>query len=88
MKNRAITFAFAACLLSSLAFADNPADAALAANGAQAQVAQRDSRVAHNQRRASKTNKSATSTAKSQNGSKNTQPTEQSNPAVLAATNN
>jgi hypothetical protein len=88
MKHRAITFAFAACLLSSLAFADNPADAALAANGAQAQVAQRDSRVAHNQRRASKTNKSATSTAKNQNGSKNTQPAEQSSPAVLAATNN
>jgi hypothetical protein len=43
MKNRAVTLAFAACLVGSLAFADNPTDAPLMPNDGDTTVVQQES---------------------------------------------
>lgn len=42
MKNRALTLAFTACLLSSLAFADNPTDAALVPSDGNSSAVQKE----------------------------------------------
>jgi hypothetical protein len=48
MKNRMMTLALAACLLSSLAFADNPTDAPLVVASTTTSVAQQTKRMDHN----------------------------------------
>jgi hypothetical protein len=62
MKHRVITFAFAVCLVSSLAFADNPTDAPLVTNDGTTPVVQQETRVSHKRQHAKKKDKSLAKT--------------------------
>jgi hypothetical protein len=88
MKNRAITLAFAACFVSSLAFADNPSDAPLVNDDARAMVIQRDNRVDHSRRHPKKKDESPSIRAKVEDSSKNNRQGEQSHPENLVTANN
>ena len=64
MKHRAITFAFAACMVSSLAFADNPTDAPLVPNDGSTIVVQQENRADRNRRHPNKKDGSLAAKAK------------------------
>jgi len=86
MKHRAITFAFAACLVSSLAFADKPVDAYLVPSNRNAFV-QQENRSGHNRRHPNKKDESPAAKAKSGNLSKNSRQSEQTRPEYAATGN-
>jgi hypothetical protein len=79
MKHRTITFAFAACLVSSLAFADNPADAPLVPNVGSTTVVQQENQTGHNRRRPNKKNESLAAKTKTENPSNTSRQQEQTN---------
>jgi hypothetical protein len=87
MKHRAITFAFAACLVSSLAFADNPTDAPLVSNDGNTNVAQQENHTGHNRRHPNKKDESLAAKARSENPSKNNRQEGQTNPDYPATAN-
>jgi hypothetical protein len=87
MKHRAITFAFAACLVSSLAFADNPTDAPLVPNDGSTPVVQRENRMGHNRRHPNKKDGDLAAKAKTENSSKDSGQEEQANPTPPATAN-
>jgi hypothetical protein len=80
MKHRAITFAYAACLVSSLAFADNPADAPLVPNDGSTPVVRQENRAGHNRRHPNKKDGSLAAKTKTENPSSNRGQGEQTNP--------
>ena len=80
MKHRVITFAFAACLVSSLAFADNPADAPLVPNDGSTTVVQQEKQTDHNRRHPNKKDGSRAAKAKTKDPSKSSRQGEQTNP--------
>jgi hypothetical protein len=87
MKHRAITFAFAVCLVSSLAFADNPTDAPLVPNDGSTTVVQQENQTGHKRRHSNKKSESLSSTTKSEDSSKNNRQGGQSNPNYPATAN-
>jgi hypothetical protein len=80
MKHRTITFAFAACLISSLAFADNPADAPLTPNDGSTTVVQQEKQKDHNRRHPNKKDGSSVAKTKTENPSNNSRQGEPTNP--------
>lgn len=80
MKDRVIAFAFAACLVSSLAFADNPTDAPLVPNDGSTTVVQQENQTGHNRRHPNKKDGSLAAKAKTENPSKGSRQGEQTNP--------
>jgi hypothetical protein len=87
MKHRTITFAFAACLVSSLAFADNPADAPLMPNNGSTTVVQQEKQTDHNRRHPNKKDGCLAAKAKTENPSKRSRQGEQTNPNYPSAAN-
>jgi hypothetical protein len=79
MKHRVITFAFAACLVSSLAFADNPTDAPLVLNDGITTVVQRVNHASHNRRHPNKKDGSLAAKTKTENPSNSGRQREQTN---------
>jgi hypothetical protein len=80
MKHRVITFAFAACLVSSLAFADNLTDAPLVPNDGSTTVVQQENQTGHNRRHPNKKDGSRAAKAKTKDPSKSSRQGEQTNP--------
>jgi hypothetical protein len=80
MKHRVITFAFAACLVSSLAFADNPTDAPLVPTDGSTTVVQQENQTGHNRRHPNKKDGSRAAKAKTEDLSKSSRQGEQTNP--------
>jgi hypothetical protein len=87
MKHRAITFAFAVCLVSSLAFADNPTDAPLVRNDESTTVVQQENPAGHNRRHPNKKGESLSPTTKSKDSSKNNRQGGRGNPEYPANAN-
>jgi hypothetical protein len=85
MKCRAITFAFAACLVSSMAFADSPTDAPLLPYEEKPAVAPLQNCVNHSPRNARKKDESRPPNAKNQRSTKNDLHAEQLNPEYPVA---
>jgi hypothetical protein len=79
MKHRTIAFAFAACLVSSLAFADNPADVPLVPNDGSTTVVQQEKQTDHNRMHPNKKDESLAVKANSENPSKGSRQGEQTN---------
>jgi cytoskeletal protein RodZ len=88
MKLRAITFAFGALFVSSLAFADNPTDAPLMPNDGNADVRQQENCTGHNHQHPNRKGESRSPKAKNENPSKDNRQREQSNPQYPATANN
>lgn len=87
MKHRGMTFAFVACLVSSLAFADNPTDAPLVSNDGSTAVVRQENHAGHNRRHPNKKDESQAAKAKREAPSKNNRQAEQSNPEYPATAN-
>jgi hypothetical protein len=87
MKHRVITFAFAACLVSSLAFADNPTDAPLVPNDANATVVHQENHTGHDRRHPNKKDESLAAKTRTENPSKSTRQEEHTNPNYPPAAN-
>jgi hypothetical protein len=79
MKHRTITLAFAACLVSSLAFADNPVDAPLMPNDGSTIVVQQEKQRDYNRRHPNKKDRSLMTKVKTENPSKSSRQGEQTN---------
>jgi hypothetical protein len=79
MKHRVITFAFAACLVSSLAFADNLTDAPLVSNDGSTTVVHQENQTG-NRRHPNKKDESLAAKAKTEHHSKSNRQDEQTNP--------
>ena len=91
MKHRALTLAFAACLVSSLALADNPADAPLVTDDGNTAVAhQEEDCKDHNRRPKNRKDKSLRANRKDAPNvpSHNSREELQSNPEYPANANN
>ena len=92
MKHRAITFAFAACLISSLVFADNPSDAPLMPNDGTDPVAQQEIPADHGRQPADKQkdkkDKSRSAKAKREASSKTKAAAEPNSPEYPVTGNN
>jgi hypothetical protein len=88
MKSRAITFAFTACLVSSLAFADNPTDAPLMPSDGNTTVAQQQNCAGHNRRHSNQKEEPRPPKAKNENSSKYNRHAEQSHAQYLGTANN
>jgi hypothetical protein len=80
MKNRALTLAFIACLVSSLAFADNPSDAPLATDDGNTAMTQPQNCNDGKSRQQINKDESASSKRKQKNGRR---PATQSRPDSL-----
>jgi hypothetical protein len=80
MKHRVITFAFAACLVRSLAFADNPTDAPLVSKDGSTTVVHQENQTGHDRRPPNKKDESLAAKAKTENHSKSSRQDEQTNP--------
>jgi hypothetical protein len=88
MKSRAITFAFTAGLVSSLAFADNPTDAPLMPSDGNTTVAQQQNCAGHNRRHSNQKEEPRPPKAKNENSSKYNRHAEQSHAQYLGTANN
>jgi hypothetical protein len=88
MKHRAITFAFAACLISSFAFADNPTDAPLLPDDGNTTAVQQENQESHKPKRSKKKDKTTSAKAKSENQPKDDRQKEQSDPEYPATNGN
>ena len=84
MKHRAIAFAFAAVLVSSLAFADNPTDAPLVTDDGTTTVVQQESQASHKPKRSKKKDESSSAKGKSENPPKDNRQPGQGNPEYPA----
>jgi hypothetical protein len=80
MKYRTLTFAFAACLLSSFALADNPSDAPLMSNDAYAAANQQQDTADHARRQSKQKCDPATAKSNPEASSKDNRRAEQSTP--------
>jgi hypothetical protein len=80
MKHRAITFAFTACLVSSLAFADNPTDAPLVPGDGSTAIVQQEKQTDHNRRHPNKKDGSLPAKTKTKNPTNSGRQGEQTNP--------
>jgi hypothetical protein len=80
MKHRTITFAFATCLISSLAFADNPTDAPLVPNDGGTTVVQQEKQTDHNRRHPNKKDEALAARGKTEDPSKSSRESEQNDP--------
>jgi hypothetical protein len=88
MKNRALAFAFIACLISSRAFADNPADAPLTADGGNTSIVRTENHAGHHDRHSNKKDESPSLSAKNEKPLKGNRHRQQGNSEFLAITNN
>jgi hypothetical protein len=87
MKHAAITFAFTACLLSSLAFADNPTDAPLMPADGNSITVQQEKCAGANRRHPNRMDKSGSPRAGSEDPSKKNRQGKQRNADRLPASN-
>lgn len=91
MTNRAVTLAITACLVSSLAFADNPTDAPLMTNDGNTTAVQQDNcKDGARRQRHHKKDKSLSSKPKREpeHPSQNNRENYESNPGYPASVNN
>ena len=88
MKNRALAFAFTACLLNSPAFADNPTDAPLMANSGNTSVVQKENHAGHRDRYSNKKDDSLSLRARNEKPSKGDRQGQPGNSEFLANANN